>query len=102
VVYIAANPPSPVPEEAEEEDAAPALEEIGYEAKKSSAFDVVSDSITLFRATTESSIMHFIVYSFVSQESRLRSVDNSEPKLSCTEVIHSSVKTHLHLLVLFD
>ncbi|XP_051218721.1 vesicle-associated protein 1-3 isoform X1 [Lolium perenne] len=58
VVYIAANPPSPVPEEAEEEDAAPALEEIGYEAKKSSAFDV---------------------------ESRLRSVDNSEPKLSCTE-----------------
>ncbi|XP_051218722.1 vesicle-associated protein 1-3 isoform X2 [Lolium perenne] len=40
VVYIAANPPSPVPEEAEEEDAAPALEEIGYEAKKSSAFDV--------------------------------------------------------------
>ncbi|KAM0862850.1 hypothetical protein ACQ4PT_045000 [Festuca glaucescens] len=58
VVYIAANPPSPVPEEAEEEDAPHALEEMGCEAKKSSAFDV---------------------------ESRLGSEDNSGPKLSCTE-----------------
>ncbi|KAM0895991.1 hypothetical protein ACQ4PT_023469 [Festuca glaucescens] len=58
VVYIAANPPSPVPEEAEEEDAAPALEEMGREAKKSSVLDA---------------------------ESRLRSVANSGPMLSCTE-----------------
>ncbi|CAM0903450.1 unnamed protein product [Alopecurus aequalis] len=42
VVYIAANPPSPVPEEAEEEDATPASEEMGCEAKKSSAFDPAS------------------------------------------------------------
>ncbi|XP_047070224.1 vesicle-associated protein 1-3-like isoform X1 [Lolium rigidum] len=58
VVYIAANPPSPVPEEAEEEDAPAALEEMGCVAKKSSAFDA---------------------------ESRLRSEDNSGLKLSCTE-----------------
>uniref|UniRef100_A0A453CP49 MSP domain-containing protein n=1 Tax=Aegilops tauschii subsp. strangulata TaxID=200361 RepID=A0A453CP49_AEGTS len=46
VVYIAANPPSPVPEEAEEEDASPRSEvTMGYEAKVSSAFDAVSDSI---------------------------------------------------------
>uniref|UniRef100_A0A453CP36 MSP domain-containing protein n=1 Tax=Aegilops tauschii subsp. strangulata TaxID=200361 RepID=A0A453CP36_AEGTS len=43
VVYIAANPPSPVPEEAEEEDASPRSEvTMGYEAKVSSAFDAAS------------------------------------------------------------
>ncbi|KAM0895992.1 hypothetical protein ACQ4PT_023469 [Festuca glaucescens] len=93
VVYIAANPPSPVPEEAEEEDAAPALEEMGREAKKSSVLDAVSDNITLFCTTTESSIMHFIVYSFVSQESRLRSVANSGPMLSCTEELLSEARS---------
>jgi hypothetical protein len=44
VVYIAANPPSPVPEEAEEEDAPPASEAMGCEAKIPSAFDAVSDN----------------------------------------------------------
>lgn len=48
VVYIAANPPSPVPEEAEEEDASPRSEAMmDYEAKVSSAFDAVSDNITV-------------------------------------------------------
>nr|BAJ88472.1 predicted protein [Hordeum vulgare subsp. vulgare] len=46
VVYIAANPPSPVPEEAEEEDASPRSEAMmGYEAKVSSAFDAASRCI---------------------------------------------------------
>ncbi|KAM3369388.1 hypothetical protein ACQJBY_017340 [Aegilops geniculata] len=57
VVYIAANPPSPVPEEAEEEDASPRSEvTMGYEAKVSSAFDAAS-----------------------------RCIDNSGAKLSCTK-----------------
>ncbi|VAH50661.1 unnamed protein product [Triticum turgidum subsp. durum] len=57
VVYIAANPPSPVPEEAEEEDASPRSEAMmGYEAKVSSAFGAAS-----------------------------RCVDNSGAKLSCTK-----------------
>ncbi|XP_062226365.1 vesicle-associated protein 1-3-like [Phragmites australis] len=39
VVYIAANPPSPVPEEAEEEDSYPQSEVMGYEMKRSSVSD---------------------------------------------------------------
>lgn len=42
VVYIAANPPSPVPEEAEEEKASPRSEVMDYEVKISSAFDAAS------------------------------------------------------------
>ncbi|KAF0894057.1 hypothetical protein E2562_033946 [Oryza meyeriana var. granulata] len=41
VVYVAANPPSPVPEE-EEEDASPRSEVMDYEVKMSSVFDAVS------------------------------------------------------------
>uniref|UniRef100_A0ACD5UCU7 Uncharacterized protein n=1 Tax=Avena sativa TaxID=4498 RepID=A0ACD5UCU7_AVESA len=60
VVYIAANPPSPVPEEAEEEDAhaPPASDAMGSEAKMPSAFDAASG---------------------------LRCIDSSGAKLSCSE-----------------
>uniref|UniRef100_A0ACD5USA5 Uncharacterized protein n=1 Tax=Avena sativa TaxID=4498 RepID=A0ACD5USA5_AVESA len=58
VVYVAANPPSPVPEEAEEEDVPSASEAMGCEAKITSAFDAAS---------------------------KLRYIDRSGAKLSCAE-----------------
>uniref|UniRef100_A0ACD5UUD2 Uncharacterized protein n=1 Tax=Avena sativa TaxID=4498 RepID=A0ACD5UUD2_AVESA len=59
VVYVAANPPSPVPEEAEEEDVPSASEAMGCEAKITSAFDAAS---------------------------KLRYIDRSGAKLSCAEI----------------
>lgn len=58
VVYIAANPPSPVPEEAEEEEASTRSEAMGCEAKIPLAFDAAS---------------------------RLRYMDSSGAKLPCAE-----------------
>lgn len=56
MVYIAANPPSPVPEEAEEEKASPRSEVMDYEVKISSAFDAVSNKHHCFGVPHENII----------------------------------------------
>jgi hypothetical protein len=90
VNYIAANPPSPVPEEAEEEDSSPRSEVMGNEVNRPSVCDLVSNELMFFKLAIKDYTTHFLMICFFRLQAHTNEgAYREEP--SCAEVTLCSV-----------